>query len=52
MMRGWCVIPNPSIGGVVVEVSIHVWNAKRRFFFGTCVVTGDVVDIDAVEQKS
>ena len=22
------------------------------FFFGTCVVTGDVVDIDAVEQKS
>ena len=28
---GWCVIPNPSIDGVVAGVSINLWNAKRHF---------------------
>jgi hypothetical protein len=28
---GWCVIPNPNVDGVVVGVSVNVWNAKRRF---------------------
>jgi hypothetical protein len=28
---GWCVIPKPSSDGVMVGVSVNVWNAKRRF---------------------
>jgi hypothetical protein len=29
--RGWCVIPNSSVDGVVAGVSVNVWNAKRHF---------------------
>ena len=29
-----------------------MFGTQNADFFGTCVVTGDVVDIDAVEQKS
>jgi hypothetical protein len=27
--RGWCVIPNPSVDGIVAGVSVNVWNALR-----------------------
>lgn len=29
--RGWCVIPNPSVDGIVAGASVNDWNAKRRF---------------------
>lgn len=28
---GWCVIPNPNGDGVLVGVSVNVWNAKLCF---------------------
>ena len=29
---GWCVIPNLSVDGAAVGVSVNVWNAKCQFW--------------------